>query len=116
MLESGVLTDASKPSRYQSTHLADATRARVDIIHRRIGDQLNGPQRRTEQSTAGYRQLADATAGRARSLIQGFQTCQLAFNSALDWLGGQSPRSEKSGPLISSVQGSGKSRASRSSE
>ncbi|WP_319567938.1 relaxase/mobilization nuclease domain-containing protein [Cohaesibacter marisflavi] len=113
MLESGVLTDATKPSRYQSAHLADATRARVDVIHRRIGDTIERTQRRAKRSTARYRQLADATAGRARSLIQGLSNMSDGLQRCLDWLGGRAERPEKSGPLVSSVQGSGKSRASR---
>ncbi len=113
MLESGVLTDASKPSRYQSTHLADATRARVDVIHRRISDTIERAQRRAEKSTAGYRQLADRTARSARSLIQGLSNMSDGLQRCLDWLGWRSERPEKSGPLVSSVQGSGKPRASR---
>ncbi|WP_162916954.1 relaxase/mobilization nuclease domain-containing protein [Cohaesibacter haloalkalitolerans] len=113
MLESGVLTDDTKPSRNQSTHLADATRARVDIIHRRIGDTIERAQRRAEKSTAGYRQLADKTARSARSFMQGLSVLSNGLQHCLDWLGWRSERPEKSGPLVSSVQGSGKSRASR---
>ena len=113
LLENGVLTDDTKPSRYQSAHLADATRARVDVIHRRIGDTIERAQRRAEQSTAGYRQLADATGGRARSLIQGLSRLSAGFQQCFDWLGWHPKRSEKSGPLVSSDQGSGTTRPSR---
>nr|WP_321454384.1 relaxase/mobilization nuclease domain-containing protein [uncultured Cohaesibacter sp.] len=113
MLESGVLTDDKKASRYQSTHLADATRARVDIIHRRSGDTIERTQRRAEKSTAGYRQLADKTARSARSLIQGLSNMSDGLQHCFDWLGWRAERPEKSEQLVSSVQGSGKSRASR---
>ncbi|WP_172891467.1 relaxase/mobilization nuclease domain-containing protein [Cohaesibacter sp. ES.047] len=113
MLESGVLTDDTKPSRNQSAHLADATRARVDVIHRRIGDTIERAQRRAEQSTAKYRQLADATARRARSLIQSLSVLPNGLQQCFDWLGWHPKRSEKSGPLVSSDQGSGTTRPSR---
>ncbi|WP_157967751.1 relaxase/mobilization nuclease domain-containing protein [Cohaesibacter intestini] len=113
MHESGVLTDATKPSRNQPAHLADATRARVDVIHRRIGDTIERVKRRAEQSTARYRQLADATAGSARSLIQSLSILSTGLQHCFDWLGWHPERSEKSGPLVSSDQCSETIRPSR---